>query len=374
MPTRQPYLPLFILSIAAASTGCSTFWPAIVRSDPKEPLFHASSMAGDSSTDGAVCSLSTFGPDVVRMVSPPESTSVAIPLENACAQQIPTTRAQRGRAGQLVSITTTTGPVFGYLYNAPSATGVVVAFSGLGMPAGSWINERFAEVAALKGLLTFAPVRDEAARPIYFDPLREARRAIEAARQVVQSCHVATPGDIRFLGLSLGGLEALLAAREALQQGMSTHAVVLDPLLDAHLATDNLDSYWHSLAVDTMQAFFRRILSGRYGEWPTPSFRDVMARTRSHSDAMTDLDKDVPSAWLCGARREAYSIFLSEKDPVLGEKQRDFAASCGFPTLPARVPGHVPLACRLELFDEMTDALRSQVVVTDLTPPRHQPP
>jgi hypothetical protein len=260
--------------------------------------------------------------------------------------------------GQLVRVVTPTGTVYGYLFNAPFATGLVVAFSGLGMPAGGWINERFAEAGARRQFLTFALVRDETPRPIYFDPLREARRAIEAARQIVQTCRVAAPGDIRFVGISLGGLEALLANREALQQGMVTRAGVLDPVLDAVRVAQNLDSYWHSLAVDAMQAFFQRILSSRYGEWPVLPFADVINRVRSHTDAVTDFDKDAPSVWLCGAKRDAYSIFLSDKDPVLGEAQREFALSCGFPVLPARAPGHVPLACRLELFDEMMDTLR----------------
>ena len=123
--------------------------------------------------------------------------------------------------------------------------------------------------------------------------------------------------------------------------------------------------HWHSVAVEAMQAFFQRILSSRYGEWPTPSFGDVINRVRSHTDAVTNFDRDAPSVWLCGAKRDAYSIFFSDKDPVLGESQREFAESCGFPILPARAPGHVPLACRLELFDEMIDTLRSPKLAAD---------
>ena len=74
---------------------------------------------------------------------------------------------------------------------------------------------------------------------------------------------------------------------------------------------------------------------------------------------MTNLDRDEPSVWLCGAKHDAYSIFFSDKDPVRGESQRELAESCGFPILPASAPGHVPLACRLELFDEMIATLRS---------------
>jgi hypothetical protein len=356
-----PFAVRFLIACSAvAATGCSTFWPRLVSPSPTDPVFHASFIAGGSSTDGALCSLATIGPDALRAVSPPEPTIGAIGPEQACSREVSDVAAQHGRVGQLIVLSTSTGPLYGYLYTAPSPSGLLVAFSGLGMPASGWINERFAEVGARKSFITFAPVRDEAARPIYFDPLREARRTLEAAKQLGQSCGLSTSAKIGFVGISLGGLEALLATREALAQGVATHASVLDPVLDAHLAIDNLDSYWHSFGVDSIHGFFQRILSGRYGEWPTPSFHDVMNRTRAHSDAMSDLDRDVPSTWLCGARRDAFTVFLSDEDPVLGEKQRDFARSCAFPLQPARAPGHVPLACRLELFDEVVDALGEQ--------------
>jgi len=233
-----------------------------------------------------------------------------------------------------------------------------VAFSGLGMSAAGWVNERFAELGARRGLLTFAIVRDETARPIYFDPLREARRALEAAMQVRDVCRIGAPADIGFVGISLGGMEALLANREARAHGLATRAAVLDPLLDPESAIDNLDSFWHSFAVDSMQAYFRRILRGRYGEPASSSFHDVMNRVRSHPDAVTDLSRDAPRAWLCAAERGAYVVFLSETDPVLGDAQREFARSCGFPLRPALAPGHVPLACRLDLFEEMLEVVQ----------------
>lgn len=338
------------------TAGCSTLWPAVVSTSPEKPVFHAASLAGGSGTDAALCSLSTIGPELTRLVNPPESTEGAIPLEQACAQDALGVAEHRGMA-PLVSISTSLGPSFGYLFVAAHAQGVLVAFSGLGMPPDAWINRKFAEVGGGHGLITFAPARDEIARPIYFDPLREARRAIEAAKQIAVTCGATVPENISYVGISLGGLEALLANRESLDQGMATRAAVLDPVLDANMVTSNLDSYWHSFAVDTMQLFFRRILSGRYGEQPVPSFHEVMNRTRLHKDAMTDLDRDVPSAWLCSARRDAYAIFLSDEDPVLGEEQREFAQSCSFPLLPACVPGHVPLACRLDLFEAMIDAI-----------------
>ncbi len=348
-----------LLAFSAVMTGCSTLWPAVVRPSPEEPVFHASLLAGGSGTDGALCSLSTIGPEVTLVIRPPESTGGAIPLEQACSREVPDFDAQHGRIAQMVSISTPSGPLFGYLFRAQAANGIVVAFSGMGMPAGGWVNARFAEAAARRGLITFAPIRDEAARPIYFDPLREARRAIDAAQQIGVACRSAAPQNIRFVGISLGGLEALLANRESLHQGLDTRVAALDPVLDVEKVTANLDSYWHSFPVDTMQAFFRRILSGRYGEWPTPSFHDVMNRIRSHPEAITDLGRDVPSIWLCSAPRNAYAIFLSDEDPVLGESQREFAQACNLPIWPACAPGHTPLACRPELFEEMIAAVHA---------------
>jgi hypothetical protein len=327
-----------------------------VRTSPNEPLFHTGfPLVGGLRLDGALCSLVSLGPDASRVVSQPEPTDGAVSLEQACQQGLP---GAAGRVAQLVRVSTAYGELHGYLFAARPETGLVVVFSGLGMPAAGWINERFAEVAAREGLATFAPMRDESARPIYFDPVREALRALDAAQQIAAACQIEAPADLGFLGISLGGLEALLANRAALQRGMATRAVVLDPILDIGLATANLDSFWHGPAVDSVQGYFRLILAGRYGEDPPPGFGDVMKRTASHPEAMSDLRLDAPSAWLCGARREAYAVFLSDTDPVLGDAQRAFARACRFPLQEARAPGHTPLACRLELFEEMIREVR----------------
>ncbi len=350
---------LLLCSFAVLSAGCSAIWPTVVRTHPTDPLFHSGfPLVGGARMDGAVCSLATLGPETTRVVSPPEPLLGAVSPEEACRESMIAPAVARGRPGVLVRTSTALGDVYGYLYPARSASGLVVAFSGLGMPPDGWINERFAEIGAKRGLATFAPVRDESPRPIYFDPLREARRALEASVRIGEACRLGARADLRFVGISLGGLEALLANREALGSGRATRAAVLDPLMDVQDAVANLDSFWHSLAVDVMQAYFRRIVAGRFGEWPPPRFADVMARVRSHPEALTSLEKDVPSAWLCGADRGAYTILISDTDPVLGDGQRGFARSCGFPLEPAHAPGHTPLACRLELFDELIDALR----------------
>jgi hypothetical protein len=356
---RPRWRPLLAL-LVACSAGCAWLRPTIVRvsPEPDAPLFESNHMfgVGGAPLDGALCSLLTLGPDATRVVSPPEATLDAVSLEEACQGPPEGTFGRRGRTAQLVEVQTTLGPMHGYLYTTRPASGLLVAFSGLGMPPAGWINERLAELGAGRGLVTFAPVRDEIARPIEFDPLREALRALEAAGQVAAACHIDPPATV-FAGISLGGLEALLANREALAHGRSTRAAVLDPLLDVELAAAHLDASRPSLALDAIQAYFRRLLAGRYGEREPISFRAVLSRTGSGPGARTDLRKDAPSAWLCQARHDAYVIFLSDLDPALGEAQRRFATACGFPLRRARAPGHAPLACRLEIFDEMLDAL-----------------
>jgi hypothetical protein len=342
--------------LGAVATGCSAFWPTVVRDSPDEPLFHSGfPLVGGARLDGALCSLATVGPEATRLVSPPEAVSGAIPLDLACSGAGPLHRSSsRGRPGTLVRIETPSGDIFGYLYrDFASASGVMVAFSGMGMPASGWVNERFAEVASARGLLTFALVRDEAVRPIAFDPMREARRGVEAAQQISGACGVSPAAPLAFVGISLGGMEALLAARGALARGLEARAAVLDPLLDPALAADNLDSTWHSAAVDSMQAYFRRILAGRYGERPTPSFRAVLSRRTAESVP----ERDAPSAWLCASPQRAYAVFLSDTDPVLGNSQREFGYACKWPFRKAAAPGHTPLACNLDLFPQMIDAL-----------------
>jgi len=308
-----------------------------------------------------MCSLVSLGPDVTRVVSKPESTEGAVSLEEACGRGGDRSADPGHRAARLARVDTRYGPMHGYVFGVWPATGVLVAFSGLGMPPAGWINTRFAELVAQQGFVTFAPVRDESPRPIYFDPLREALRALDAAQQVAKACQVRGPSDVAFVGISLGGMEALIANREGLKRGMATRAVVLDPVLDVPLAVANLDSFWHGMAVDAVQSYFRRILVARYEEDPPPRFEEVMRRTASHRTAVTNLQSDAPSAWLCDAKRDAYAIFLSEADPALGERQREFAERCKFPLRMARVPGHTPLACRLELFDEMMGEVRPHV-------------
>ncbi len=355
----RSWLRLAVASLALLGSGCSWLWPTVVRTSPREPLFHSGfPLVGSARLDGALCSLATVGPEATLLVAPPERMEGAVSVEEACREELPVGPGQRGRVARLVQVGTELGPAYGYLFTVPAPAGMLIAFTGLGMPPAGWVNARFAELAARHGLLTFAPVRDESARPISFDPLREARRALEAAARIRAACQADGPTDLRFVGVSMGGLEALLANREAHRRGMASRAAALDPLLDPARAADHLDSFWHSVAADSMQAYFRRILSGRYGEPDSTSFTDVLSRAASGPGAATDLAVDAPSAWLCAARRGDYAVFISADDPVLGDSQADFLRACEFPYRHSGASGHVPLGCRLELFDEMLDAVR----------------
>jgi hypothetical protein len=340
-----------IVLVLCFTAGCSWFWPGMVRSSPHEPLFDSSfPLIGGASTDPALCSLATVGPEATVLVSPPPARDRAAQVSAVCvepARQI--AAAGSGRVGELVSVAGTEG----YLYRVPHARGILILYSGLAMPAGGWINERFAQAASPSGYATFALIRKEDDRPIYFDPVREARRGLEAAVALRGQCDVENEARIAAAGISMGGMEALIAAREGSKRNLDVQAAVLDPLLDPALAARHLDSFWHSISTDALQVYFRRILSGRYEEHGKPSFASVIERLRDHPDAQTSLPADAPSSWLCTSY-EKVTIFLSSYDPVLGMAQREFLRRCpGVAAVKLDVPGHTPLACRLEIFDDM---------------------
>jgi hypothetical protein len=351
---RAALLAAPLLGLAA----CHAIWPTLVRPEPDEPIFRSGfPLVGSLRTDGALCSLASVGPEATLLVAPPEAPAGALGLRQACDP------GAVARPGQVVEVLTGEGMVRGHLWRDPGATGLLVAFSGMGMPAAGWINTRFAERGARRGLATFAVIRDESPRPIVLDPLREARGALEAAAQVREACGLAGAAPLFLVGISLGGLEALLAGREALRAGQDARAAVLDPVLDVGMAAAHLDSWWHPFADDGMQAYFRRILRGRWGEPEETRFQDVMRRLEGRPGARTRAAADAPSAWLCGAPPDRFAVFLSDTDPVLGDEQRAFGQACGYPFRPAGAPGHTPFACRLPLFDEMLDAVRPAPVL-----------
>ena len=346
---------LLAAALALLASGCSWFWPRVVSTHPADPeVFHSGfPLVAGARTDGAMCSLATVGPEVTLLVRPPAPVGEGFPLGAWCAAGEASSPGELGRAGRLVVLDGKHGRARGYLFPLRDARGLLVAFSGLAASADGWVNARLAQLAARRGLATFAPVRDESARPIAFDPLREARVALGGALAIVDGCGL-RERHLAFVGVSMGGMEALLANREAAAEGLATRAAVLDPLLDPTAAAENLDGFWHSFDTDAMQAYFGRILRGRYGEPASTTFGDLLNRTSAGT--VTVLARDAPSAWLCKADPAAHVVFLSDGDPVLGDRQASFARACGFPVRRARTKGHVGLACRLELFEELLQA------------------
>jgi pimeloyl-ACP methyl ester carboxylesterase len=354
------------LAITVLIAGCT--WPRVVPVSPNDPLYASGfPLVGTANLDAALCSLSSVGGDIARLVSPPDDTSHALSLDDACPAQ----RSADGPplAGVLVETSPAGGdlgfrvPIRGYLHAVPDATGILVLFAGLAMPSDGWINERFTEWAASRGYASFALVRDESTRPIRFDPRAEALRGLRAAQQLRGRCGLASNARVAFIGVSMGGMEALLAARYAPTMGAEfagARAVVLDPIIAPEAVAANLDRYWRSLSVDAMQAFFRRILVARYSEPLNVSFSELLGRTRRTSDrpTLTDPEGDTPARWLCRERVPA-TIFLSSTDPALGDEQREAIACPGasFARRDTGVPGHIPLGCNLDLFRQIVAEL-----------------
>lgn len=371
------HIARFVVAVGLAPlvVSCSAFWPAVTPRDPKAPVFHTSAPARwVADLDPALCSLATVGPEVTRLIHPPPKLPPHSSAEDWCAgEPQPPNKPSPCRSamvGQLVSVSFAQGSADGYLYRIPNATGIVVVFAGLGMPPDGWINQRFAGEASRRGFATFAIVRVETRRPMRFDPLAEAHRGILAAKSLRGRCGIAGNARVAFLGISMGGMEALLAARDVAVVAPELHgapASVLDPLLSPEDAADNFDSFWHGVSVDAMQTYFRRLLVGRYG---APKcgvrFGDLLSPAPG---IRTNLKKDAPARWLCGQSvGERFHVFLSATDPVLGDDQRERLEECGFPTVAVRSPGHTPLACELSLFERMVTAIDQNPIVVAQQP------
>lgn len=365
-------VPTMVLAlVVGAQSGC--VWPGLVAKDGA--LFQKGvSVAGAAGTDSALCTLATAGPDATRMLSKPEGTPGGSTFREVCDRSgTRSANLQRpgewtGMVGELIHQPLGDGIVgesrhaSGYLFRVRNARGIAILFPGLAMPADGWITQRFAAAAAGHGYATFALIRDETRSQVVFDPVLEAHRGRLAAGALLGICDVAANARVAFVGYSLGGMEALLAARDAAdvdRRQAGARAVVLDPVLDPARVARHLDKgtpHLRSLSVDTMQAFFRRILRDRYGE-QTLSFDGLLSRTDA-SGAMTNPKVDAPATWICERDIDA-TIFLSTTDPVLGNRQRT-VLRCVRPGVKKRsafVPGHIPFACNLTLFSEMAAAM-----------------
>lgn len=237
--------------------------------------------------------------------------------------------------------------------------GVVVVFAGLSMSPEAPILRDLADRLADRGFIVARKLRHEtvdgvAPRKLRLDPVSEARGGISLGRQLADRCETK---HVEFVGMSLGGAEALIAAREA-----PGPTVVIDPLIDLEATVQWLrgGDLRHpkkilSLSREVMLEFFRLVIHGRYG----------VAGTLGDALANADLgetvrSRDMPHAWLSGVStewREGMRVFLSAWDPVLGDKGRELLD----PNVIRRIAieGHIPIYCDRDSMRRVVDAVAS---------------
>lgn len=345
--------------------GCAAIEPRAVSPDLSQPLFEPGwLLRGSLSLEPALCTLASAGLDVTVLpgeLPPPRYT---LDLDEACrAPALPLGPASTGTRGEWVRLEGATAwaldalrvearltDVLAVLHRVPGPRGIAVLFAGMAMPADSEVMRRLAEALARRGWIAAVVLRDDSISG--FDPRWEAHRGLALARELQRSC---TPGDapaLAFLGLSMGGLEALLAARDApATLERDARAAVLDPVLDFSRVADHLDGSFHDLSTDAMQTYFQRIMAGRYRVAPV-RFAEALERAPP-TGRLTSLQKDAPARWLCDGSVDRYTVFLSRIDPVLGNAQREALEQRGFPFQRTEAAGHIPFACDLSLFERL---------------------
>jgi hypothetical protein len=351
-------------------SGCASVTPQAVSPDIAQPVFEPGAvLRGPFALGPALCSLATVGLDVTLLPAEPggpEETQIPA-LSTVCSAKVDEdhelSTGPRGLwarlggevawAGDPQQLEARRTGISALVYRVREPRGIAVLFTGLAMPADSDALRRFAVALARRRWLTAVVVRDESIGG--FDPRWEAHRGLALASALRGSC-AGGGAPVAFLGLSMGGLEALLAARDAPVRPAlgQPRAVVLDPVLDLREVAAHLDSTFHSVSTDAMQTFFQRIMAGRYRRAPVRFTCEI--ERRPPTGRMTDPDADAPAAWLCDGPVRRYSIFLSATDPVLGDEQRRRLEARAFSFERTEVGGHVPLACDLALYDRMADA------------------
>lgn len=350
-------------------TGCAAVQPRAVSPDLEQRVFDPGwLLRGSLSLEPALCTLATVGLDVTVLPSelpPPLDTRG---LEDACSAPVaPSPPSSTGIRGEWVKLAGATAwahdplrlkarqtDVLATLYRVPEPRGIAVLFTGLAMPADSDVMRRFADALARRGWMSAVVLRDDSISG--FDPRWEAHRGLALSRELERVCTPGRTPGLAFLGLSMGGLEALLAARDApatLERG-DARVAVLDPVLDFHLVAAHLDSTFHDISTDAMQTYFQRIMAGRYRVAPV-RFADAIERAPP-TGRMTSLKEDAPASWLCDGTVDRSTVFLSSIDPVLGNAQREALEQRGFPFQRTEAAGHIPLACDLSLFVRMADS------------------
>jgi len=227
------------------------------------------------------------------------------------------------------------------------ARGVVVVFAGLGMAPEAAILRDIADRLVGRGFLVARELREETEGELRLDPLSEARAGIALGERLARVCGVTEP--VTFAGISLGGTEGLLAGREA----PASPVVVIDPLLDVRATVRWLRRIDLSVSRDVMLEFFRLVVHGRYGVGGT--LREAFARA---STGATNLDRDMPTAWLPQAGAAWWShvrVFLSAWDPVLGDAGRDRLDEASVRRFEAE--GHIGVYCEQDGMRRVTEAM-----------------
>lgn len=348
--------------------GCAGIEPRAVSPDLTEPVFEPGwLLRGSLSVEPGLCTLATVGLDVTVLPSELPLPGQTRLLDEACRGPAPPLgSASTGTPGEWVRLEGATAwapdplrvetrltDVLAVLHRVPRPRGIAVLFAGLAMPADAEVMRRLADALARREWIAAVVLRDDSISG--FDPRWEAHRGLALARELQRSCTPGAAPPLAFLGLSMGGLEALLAARDApVTLGRDARAAVLDPVLDFARVARNLDGSFHDVSTDAVQTYFQRIMAGRYRVAPV-RFAEILERVPP-GGRLTSLERDAPARWLCDGPVDRFTVLLSRMDPVLGNAQREALEQRGFPFQRTAAAGHIPFACDLSLFGRLVAA------------------
>lgn len=249
-----------------------------------------------------------------------------------------------------LSIPTEYGDLRGWYTPLADSLGLVVYFTGLGQSADGELALQIEHVAVGAGWSVLRVDRDDTIRPVRFDPMLEATRAVAAARHL--SGTSVLPNRRIYVGVSMGGMEGALAAR------MDNASVFVgrDPLLSPQAVARWLDEAdLRRPDALQMKKFFQRMMCDRYDEPCDVRFEEIIGRSAL---GLTDLQRDAPSRWLCDLAPEErwrFHVEVSTRDPALGPGNAAPLVDCGFPLVVSDIPGHVPVACEPWALDALIE-------------------
>ena len=329
-PTVMKRALLALLGFAA--TGC-----ALIR-----PPTETSPLVGLSLLEPSVCSALAPGSTLWRSFSPPAEPPQGMAFTGTfCAE--PAQSAGAGypteRRSRWIEFPTDTGTARG-LVTAPSSKprGVQVLFAPFGQTPEDPLMQELAVRLAEAGYVVVRVLREESYGTLLLDPVAEARRGAALGGHVRAVCKI--EASVRFGGASLGGAEALIAARVEPQSPV----VVIDPLVDIEATVAWLESWSPSLSRVAMKQYFRGIVAQRFGSGRT----SLVGALREARTGSTSLARDMPAHWLEEMNADWWAhvhVFLSRRDYALGSAGRDvFQRHHGSVTV-LPVDGHVALFC-----------------------------